>query len=200
MDTDQSGFITLHEYWSFIPKAGPFMWKEFMVHGIDDEYLYEAYTSLSFYDSDENEDGVVTYDEMLDAEYAYEVFVEEQKRAEQEAIAEEERLREEEEHADDDLDDEQVLFDLEAVMLALETADRLAVAKAVLDSYGIDTRDFVNMEFLLTLDLVALGLEEDFLDDITVLSEEVFLEVFGIPKEWFTMFAVLTEILSYDRE
>jgi hypothetical protein len=58
------------------------MWKEFMVHGIDDEYLYEAYTSLSFYDSDENEDGVVTYDEMLDAEYAYEVFVEEQKRAE----------------------------------------------------------------------------------------------------------------------
>jgi hypothetical protein len=56
------------------------------------------------------------------------------------------------------------------------------------------------MAFLVTLDLVALGLEEDFLDDITVLSEEVFLEVFGIPKEWFTMFAVLTEILSYDRE
>jgi len=85
-------------------------------------------------------------------------------------------------------------------MLALVAADELAVAKAVLDSYGIDTTDFVNMEFLVTLDLVELGLEEDFLDDITVLSEEVFLEVYGIPKEWFTMFAVLTEILSYDRE
>lgn len=187
METDWSGFITLHEYWSFIPKAGPFMWKEFMVHGIDDEYLYEAYTSLSFYDSDENEDGVVTYDEMLDAEIDYQRFVEEQKREEQEAIAEEERLKEEEENADDDLDDEQVLFDLDAVMLALVTADELAVAKAVLDSYGIDTTDFVNMEFLLTLNLVELGLEEDFVDDITVLSEEVFLEVYGFPKEWLTM-------------
>lgn len=72
-------------------------------------------------------------------------------------------------------------------MFALVTADELAVAKAVLDSYGIDTTDFVNMEFLYTLDLVELGLEEDFLDDITVLSEEVFLEVYGFPKEWLTM-------------
>jgi len=85
-------------------------------------------------------------------------------------------------------------------MVALVTADELAVAKAVLDSYGIETTDFVNMEFLLTLNLVELGLEEDFVDDITVLSQAVFLEVYGIPKEWFTMFAVLTEILSYDRE